>query len=64
MESRPKKLLDQVRDAIRVMHYALKTEQAYVYWIKNIYPLPVLTPSQKEVSWRSSGFPHPMSGKC
>ena len=27
MESRPKKLLDQVRDAIRVKHYARNTEQ-------------------------------------
>jgi hypothetical protein len=34
MESRPKKLLDQVRDAIRVKHYARNTEQAYVYWIR------------------------------
>ncbi len=34
MESHPKKLLDQVRDAIRVKHYARNTEQAYVYWIK------------------------------
>jgi hypothetical protein len=34
MESRPKKLLDQVRDAIRVKHYARNTEHAYVYWIK------------------------------
>jgi len=34
MESRPKNLLDQVRDAIRVKHYARNTEQAYVYWIK------------------------------
>jgi hypothetical protein len=28
MESRPKKLLDQVRDAIRVQHYARNTEQS------------------------------------
>jgi hypothetical protein len=34
MESRPKKLLDQVRDAIRVKHSARNPEQAYVYWIK------------------------------
>jgi integron integrase len=34
MESRPKKLLDQVRDAIRVKHYARNTEQTYVYWVK------------------------------
>jgi hypothetical protein len=30
MESRPKKLLDQVRDTIRVKHCARNTEQAYV----------------------------------
>lgn len=27
-----KKLLDQVRDAIRVKHYSYRTEQAYVDW--------------------------------
>jgi hypothetical protein len=31
---RPKKLLDLVRDAIRVKHYAPNIEQAYVYCIK------------------------------
>jgi hypothetical protein len=34
MEQRPKKLLDQVRDAIRLKHYSIRTEQAYVLWIK------------------------------
>lgn len=34
MESRPIKLLDQVRDAIPVKHYARDTEQACVYWIR------------------------------
>ena len=29
-----KKLLDQVRDAIRPKHYSIRTEQAYVNWIK------------------------------
>ena len=28
------KLLDQVRDVIRRKHYSLRTEQAYVDWIK------------------------------
>jgi len=28
------KLLDQVRHALRTKHYAMKTEQAYVHWIK------------------------------
>jgi len=31
--ARPK-LLDQVRDAIRTRHYSLRTEEAYVGWIK------------------------------
>lgn len=31
---RPPKLLDQVRDAIRVRHYSIRTEDAYVHWIK------------------------------
>jgi integron integrase len=35
LQKRPKKkLLDQVRDAIRRKHYSVRTEQAYVYWIK------------------------------
>ena len=28
------KLLDQVRDTMRVKHYSIRTEQAYVDWIK------------------------------
>ncbi|MCI0496065.1 integron integrase [candidate division KSB1 bacterium] len=28
------KLLDQVRDTIRTKHYSMKTEEAYVHWIK------------------------------
>jgi len=30
----PKKLLDQVRDVIRVKHYSYKTEKSYILWIK------------------------------
>ena len=33
-EHRPKKLLDQVCDAIRLKHYSYRTEQSYVGWIK------------------------------
>jgi site-specific recombinase XerD len=29
-----KKLLDQVRDSLRVKHYSYRTEQTYVEWIK------------------------------
>jgi site-specific recombinase XerD len=34
MPHRPRKLLDQVRDAIRLKHYSIRTEQTYVDWIK------------------------------
>lgn len=30
----PKKLLDQLRDALRVKHYAYRTEESYVDWVK------------------------------
>jgi Phage integrase, N-terminal SAM-like domain len=30
----PKKLLDRVRDAIRLKHYSYRTEQTYVQWIR------------------------------
>ena len=28
------RLLDQVRERIRYLHYSLKTEKAYLYWIR------------------------------
>jgi hypothetical protein len=28
------RLLDQVRERVRYMHYSLKTEKAYLYWIR------------------------------
>ena len=31
--TRPPRLLDQVREAIRLQHYSIRTEQAYVGWI-------------------------------
>ena len=34
MQKRPKKLLDQVREAIRTKHYSRRTEQSYVSWIR------------------------------
>ena len=34
MQSPPKKLLDQVRDVIRLKHYAHRTEETYVQWIR------------------------------
>ncbi len=32
--TKPPKLLDQVRDKLRVKHYSIRTEQVYVGWIK------------------------------
>ena len=32
-ENKPK-LLDQVRNVIRIKHYSIRTEQAYLDWIK------------------------------
>jgi integrase len=34
MQHRPKKLLEQVRDTIRLKHYSIRTEESYITWIK------------------------------
>jgi site-specific recombinase XerD len=34
MEPKPKKLLDRVRDALRLKHYSIRTENSYVNWIR------------------------------
>ncbi len=33
VKSQPPKLLDRVREAIRLKHYSYRTEEAYVDWI-------------------------------
>lgn len=33
-EPRPRRLLDQVRDKVRTLHYSPRTEDAYIGWIK------------------------------
>ena len=38
MNKPPKRLLDQVREQIRIKHYSIRTEQAYVDWIINYSP--------------------------
>ncbi len=30
------KLLEQVRDMIRIRHYSIRTEKTYIYWIKRV----------------------------
>lgn len=34
MSNQPPKLLDRVRDALRARHYSVRTEEAYVMWIR------------------------------
>ncbi|NEQ47669.1 MAG: hypothetical protein F6K00_30650 [Leptolyngbya sp. SIOISBB] len=34
MGQKPKKLLEQVRDVMRLRHYAYRTEATYIHWIK------------------------------
>jgi integron integrase len=34
MDTPPRKLLDQVRDVLRLKHYAYSTEESYVQWIR------------------------------
>ena len=34
MSPQPPKLLDQMRDRIRVKHYSLSTEKTYLYWVR------------------------------
>jgi hypothetical protein len=36
--ARPRKLLDHVRDVLRVNHYSARTEEAYVGWRVNAAP--------------------------
>ncbi|WP_017326245.1 phage integrase N-terminal SAM-like domain-containing protein [Synechococcus sp. PCC 7336] len=36
--TKPRKLLDRVRDALRTKHYAYRTEESYVQWIRRFIP--------------------------
>ena len=47
------KILDQVRDAIRVKHYSMRTEEAYVHWIKRF----ILFHLQKNIQMLKGNLP-------
>jgi len=34
MQKQPKRLLERVREAIRIKHYSIRTEEAHISWIK------------------------------
>ena len=63
------KLLDQVRDAIRTLHYSIRTEEAYLLWVKKFilfhhkrHPLEM---GEQEVNLRANfvGPRLPMNGR-
>jgi hypothetical protein len=33
-QPKPRKLLDRIRDKLRVKHYSIRTEKTYVRWIR------------------------------
>jgi integrase len=35
IEPRPQKLLDRVREIIRIKHYSYRTEETYVFWVRH-----------------------------
>jgi Phage integrase, N-terminal SAM-like domain len=48
MEIQPKKkLLDQVRDALRLKHYSYRTEETYIQWIRRYIPMKWACPKSK-----------------
>jgi hypothetical protein len=57
MEQQPK-LLDQVRNIIRLKHYSIRTERAYVDWIKRF----ILFHHKRHPNGKCSGIPFPHNG--
>jgi hypothetical protein len=59
-EHRPKKLLDQVCDAIRLKHYSCRTEQAYVGWIKRYFYFHDVRHPSEMGSAKAPSLPNPV----
>ena len=49
------RLLDQVREWARYLHYSLKTEKAYLYWIRFL-----IRYSPTPIPQNQPGPPHPV----
>jgi hypothetical protein len=45
------RLLDQVRERIRYMHYSLKTEKVYLYWARFFIRCSATQPCAIRVTW-------------
>ena len=52
---KPKKLLDQVRDVMRLKHYSLRTERSYCDWIERFIRF-----DERRKSIRLSGWSAPL----
>ena len=52
LEPRPRKLLDQVRGAVRVKRYSCSTEKTYVYWIRRFIFHNKRHPNEMDTLWR------------
>ena len=52
------RLLDQVRDKIRLKHYSLRTEEAYVDWIRRF----ILFQHKRHPRDRGAGVFNPFGG--
>ncbi|MHB1320414.1 MAG: phage integrase N-terminal SAM-like domain-containing protein [Acidithiobacillus ferrivorans] len=57
--STPPRLLDQVRARIRVMHYSIRTEEAYMDWARRFILYSSETAPQKHGCRRGGGLPEP-----
>ena len=57
MKHRPKRRLDQVRDAIRLKHYMIRTEESCVTWIKRYILFYNKRPSLEMASAEIEPFP-------
>ena len=59
----PPKLLDRVRNAVRVRHYSPRTEEAYVMWSRRFHPFPREAASFVHGSGGSECISEPSGGR-
>jgi|GEM_PF-2277972 len=64
MSKPPKRLLDQVRDQIRLKHYSIRTEQAYVDLIKRFMPESCIKIDENLLSYQFSPDGKPEAFIC
>jgi hypothetical protein len=55
MPSQPK-LLDQVRDVLRLRHYSYETERSHIYWVKRFISFHHMNPPREMGSTEVEAF--------